>query len=119
MSSSACRSRVCVHPDVQDLVGMFVNTVPWRARVPDTGTIRDFLEATRETSLKVLASEEYELEALLEELGVQPVAGRNPPAIPDVMFSFQARDDGSIDACAVRLHNEEFLHRVPRSSISR
>ena len=27
-----------VHPDVQELVGMFVNTVPWRAQIPATGT---------------------------------------------------------------------------------
>jgi fengycin family lipopeptide synthetase D len=99
-----------VHPDVQDLVGMFVNTVPWRARVPATGTFADFLAATRETSLKVLASEEYELEGLIEELGV--------PSLFDVMFTYQAREQEVIDAVRVKLHPEEFEHKTAKLDLT-
>ncbi len=65
-----------VHPDVQELVGMFVNTVPWRAQVPSNGTFDEFLSSTRETSLRVLASQKYELESLIEENGINAAARR-------------------------------------------
>ena len=109
-----------VHPDVQELVGMFVNTVPWRAKVPTTGTFLDFLRATRETSFRVLASQEYELEALIEELGIKPAAGRNP--LFDTMFVYNAHEGGSgsgvIDAGRVKLHPRDFQHRVAKLDLT-
>jgi tyrocidine synthetase-3 len=106
-----------MHPDVQELVGMFVNTVPWRARIPATGTFLDFLTATREHSLRVLASQEYELEALIEELGVQAAPGRNP--LFDTMFVYQAHEtDSVIDAVRVRLHQREFVSRTAKLDLT-
>jgi tyrocidine synthetase-3 len=106
-----------VHPDVQGLVGMFVNTIPWRAQVPHAGTFLDFLAATRETSLRVLASEEYQLEDLLNELGVQATPGRNP--LFDVMFAFQGRaEDEVIDTGRVKLRLEEFSHRTAKMDVT-
>ncbi|HUJ60961.1 MAG TPA: amino acid adenylation domain-containing protein, partial [Kofleriaceae bacterium] len=103
------------HPDVQDLVGMFVNTVPWRAKIPETGTFREFLAATRKTSQGVLASDEYQLEDLLDELGVRAAAGRNP--LFDVMFSFNSRGSEVIDAGAVKLRAEQFAHRTAKMDL--
>nr|HEX4313402.1 amino acid adenylation domain-containing protein [Kofleriaceae bacterium] len=100
------------HPDLQDVVGMFVNTVPWRAKVPATGTFRDFLRATRATSLQVLASEDYQLDDLLAELDVRSLPGRNP--LFDVMFVFETRELEVIDAERVKLRFVDFLHKTAK-----
>ena len=101
-----------VHPDLQEVVGMFVNTVPWRAKIPNDGTFLEFLGATRKTSLEVLANEEYQLDDLLDELDVRALPGRNP--LFDVMFVFATREVEVIDGERVRLHFQDFLHRTAK-----
>ncbi len=105
-----------VHPDLQDVVGMFVNTVAWRAKIPATGTFLEFLESTRDTSLDVLASEEYQLEDLLDELDIRALPGRNP--LFDVMFVFETRELEVIDAQRVKLHFREFSHRTAKLDLA-
>ena len=104
------------HPDLHDVVGMFVNTVAWRTQVPQTGTFEDFLAATRATSLDVLASEDYQLEDLLAELDVRPLPGRNP--LFDVMFVFETKELEVIDAQRVKLHFREFAHRTAKMDLT-
>ncbi len=103
------------HPDVQDVVGMFVNTVPWRTRIPETGTFREFLASTKATSLDVLASEEYQLEDLLDDLRIRALPGRNP--LFDVMFSFEARGADTVDAGRVQLRFEDFRHKTAKMDL--
>ena len=105
-----------VHPDLQDVVGMFVNTVAWRAKIPATGTFLEFLESTRDTSLDVLASEEYQLEDLLDELDIRALPGRNP--LFDVMFVFETRELEVIDAQRVKLHFRDFSHRTAKLDLT-
>ena len=104
-----------VHPDIQELIGMFVNTVPWRAEVPRTGTFLDFLAATKDRSIAFLTQEEFQLEDLLNDLGVKTAAGHNP--LFDVMFVFQARENGIVDAGKVKLHFRDFTHRTSKMDL--
>ncbi|HEY1552228.1 MAG TPA: amino acid adenylation domain-containing protein, partial [Kofleriaceae bacterium] len=101
-----------VHPDVQELVGMFVNTVPWRAQIPHAGSFDDFLRGTRATSLEVLASQEYELESLIDELGSR---GRTP--LFEVMFAYQTREDDVVDADRVKLRPLDFEHHTAKADL--
>ncbi|WP_394834947.1 amino acid adenylation domain-containing protein [Pendulispora rubella] len=105
-----------VHPDIQNLVGMFVNTIPWRARVPHQGTFVDFLSEVKKTSIDFLSREEYQLEDLINDLGAHAPAGRNP--LFDVMFAFATRDTGVIDAGNVKLHVLNFAHRTAKMDLT-
>ena len=105
-----------VHPDVQGLIGMFVNTVPWRLAVPDSGSFVDFLAKAQELSTEFLSREEYQLEAILEDLDVRAEPGHNP--LFDVMFAYQAVEPDSLDVGRVRLHEREFGHRTAKLDLT-
>ncbi len=104
-----------VHPDIQDVVGMFVNTVPWRSHVPVDGTFLDFVATTRKKSIEFLSREEYQLESLVEDLGVIATAGRSP--LFDVMFVFQAAETEVVDLGRLKLHVREFSHRTAKMDL--
>jgi len=75
------------HPDLEHIVGMFVNTLPVRNHV-DTGIgFRDFLVRIKDKVLECLDHQFYEYESLVEDLNISRDTGRNP--LFDVMFVFQ------------------------------
>ncbi len=105
-----------VHADLQDVVGMFVNTIPWRMKVPTTGSFLEFLASSKEISLELLSREEYQLEDLLAELGTKAGAQRSNPLF-DVMFAYQAREGSVVDAGKVKLHATEFTHHTAKTDL--
>lgn len=81
-------------PDLtyQDLVGMFVATVPIRVgAAPEVG-VGDFLADLRTTVLEAFEHQSYPLESLVEELDLPRVPGRRP--LFDVCFVHQNTDMG-------------------------
>jgi amino acid adenylation domain-containing protein/thioester reductase-like protein len=103
------------HPDLQDLIGMFVNTVPWRLTVPSEGSFLDFLSTAKTASLEFLTREGYQLEAIIEDLGIRAEADHNP--LFDVMFAYQFDEDDAFDAGQVRLHGREFGQRTAKMDL--
>ncbi|WP_030166301.1 non-ribosomal peptide synthetase [Spirillospora albida] len=81
-------------PDLayQDLVGMFVNTLPIRiAAGPGTG-VGAYFTALKSTVLDAFEHQDYPLESLIEELGPRHEPGRRP--LFDVCFVHQNTDMG-------------------------
>ncbi|PSL55785.1 amino acid adenylation domain-containing protein [Saccharothrix carnea] len=81
-------------PDLtyQDLVGMFVTTLPVRVTAAPTTGVGDFLGGLRTTVLEAFEHQAYPLEALVEELDPPRVPGRRP--LFDVCFVHQNTDMG-------------------------
>ncbi|MFG2062503.1 amino acid adenylation domain-containing protein [Micromonospora sp. NPDC048871] len=81
-------------PDLtyQDLVGMFVTTLPIRVTAAPTTGVGDFLAGLRTTVLEAFEHQEYPLESLVEELNPPRVPGRRP--LFDVCFVHQNTDMG-------------------------
>ncbi len=75
------------HPDIQDMVGMFVNTIAIRNYPAREKTIIQYLGEVREKVINVFENQDYEFETLLNKLDVKKVAGRNP--LFDTMFALQ------------------------------
>ncbi|MFD1676439.1 amino acid adenylation domain-containing protein [Alicyclobacillus fodiniaquatilis] len=73
------------HPDTENIIGMFVNTLAIRAKPSTTKTFREFLIEIKEIMLQAFVHQEYQFEELVEKLNVQRDVGRNP--IFNVMFS--------------------------------
>jgi tyrocidine synthetase-3 len=103
------------HPDLKELVGMFVNTVPWRLSVPEEGTFTEFLSTAKGLSLEFLSREDYQLETLIEELGVRAEADHNP--LFDVMFAYQFGEADSFQAGQVTLHGRDFGQRTAKMDL--
>ena len=59
------------HPDIQDIVGCFINTVALRQRIAPATTVAALLREVRAATLDALANQDYPFERLLEELGLE------------------------------------------------
>ena len=90
------------HPDLEKIVGMFVNALPLRILPEQEKTLSVFLEEIRETTLNAMQHQYCQFDTLVEKLGVQRESGRNP--IFDVMFNFE----GSVNSNAEIDHPDAF-----------
>lgn len=75
-----------IHADLDNLIGMFVSTLPCRMYPAADKTFSQLLNEVRHTSLEALNNQEYPFEILLEKLNIRRDPSRNP--LFDVMFSF-------------------------------
>ncbi|NNF04944.1 MAG: amino acid adenylation domain-containing protein, partial [Rhodothermales bacterium] len=65
-------------PQVQDLIGFFLNTLVLRIRVEPDETVRDLLERTKRDALNVLDRQDVPFERVVAELSPPRRLNRNP-----------------------------------------
>ncbi|WP_140159061.1 non-ribosomal peptide synthetase, partial [Bacillus thuringiensis] len=75
------------HLDVENVIGMFVNTLALRNRPKKDKTFLEFLDEVKKSTLNAFENQDYPFELLVEKLKVQRDTSRNP--IFDTMFTFQ------------------------------
>ncbi|MCP4213940.1 MAG: amino acid adenylation domain-containing protein, partial [bacterium] len=75
------------HPDLEQVMGMFINTLAMRNYPVAEKTFREFLKEIKERTLEAFENQEYQFEDLVEQAKVPHDAGRNP--LFDVMFALQ------------------------------
>ncbi|MCS4483384.1 condensation domain-containing protein [Clostridium botulinum] len=73
------------HADLQNIVGMFVNTLALRNKPEGDKKYVDFLKEVKENSLKAYENQSYQFEALVEKLDIRRDTSRNP--LFDVIFN--------------------------------
>ncbi|WP_187355379.1 non-ribosomal peptide synthetase [Paenibacillus tengchongensis] len=73
------------HPELQELVGMFVNTIAIRSRPEATKTFVTYIKELREIVHSAINAQDYPFEALVEKTVTARSINRNP--LFDVMFS--------------------------------
>ncbi|MCK4259026.1 MAG: non-ribosomal peptide synthase/polyketide synthase [Halanaerobiales bacterium] len=78
------------HDDLENVIGMFVNTLAMRNEPVATKTFIEFLAEVKENSFKAFENQDYQFEMLVEKLDLQRDLSRNP--IFDVMFTLQKAD---------------------------
>ena len=83
------------HADLEELIGMFVSTLPCRLYPEGEKTFSQLLEEVRSTTLAALNHQDYPFEGLLEKLNVRRDPSRNP--LFDVMFSFSSKESALDD----------------------
>ncbi len=74
-------------PELEPLVGLFVNTLPLRGRFEDDPSFRTVLARTRSHCMDALENAEVPLERIVDALRVERVPGRSP--LVQTMFLMQ------------------------------
>ncbi|MEU8259389.1 amino acid adenylation domain-containing protein [Micromonospora sp. NPDC048999] len=81
------------HPELEGLVGMFVNMLPMRARLDDAESFAGLLARTRQTVLDGLTHERVQFEQIVAELGVPRDVSRAPLfQVTFALQNYQMRD---------------------------
>ncbi|MCP4158402.1 MAG: hypothetical protein GY757_62460, partial [bacterium] len=73
------------HAELENIIGMFVNTLAMRNTPGEGETFREYLREVKENTLQAFDNQEYPFEDLVDRLSVRRETGRNP--IFDVMFN--------------------------------
>lgn len=76
-----------VHPDLDNLIGMFVHTIPVKSRVDMQQTFSRVLAQLRDTFFESLDHQLYPMEELVEELELERDQHKNP--LFDTLFAYQ------------------------------
>ncbi|HAB60519.1 MAG TPA: non-ribosomal peptide synthetase, partial [Lachnospiraceae bacterium] len=76
--------------EVENLVGVFVNTLALRGDTNGEKSYLDFLKEVKETALRAYENQEYQFDDLIDILEIKRDISRNP--LFDVMFSYQNND---------------------------
>lgn len=96
------------HPDLECLVGMFVNTLPLRTQPIGEKTFTAFLSEVRHAFIEALDNQDYPFEELVDHIWDIKLKNRNP--IFDTMFGFvdKSQLDGFYERVSEDLHfNQE------------
>jgi amino acid adenylation domain-containing protein/thioester reductase-like protein len=75
------------HADLENIFGIFINTLALRSRLAGNKTFQDFLQSTKENVLKALDNQDYPFEELVTQLGINRDTERN--ALFDTMFALR------------------------------
>ena len=75
------------HTDLENMLGMFVNTIPQRTRPDGSLTIKSFISQLKERVLASFDNQDYPYEDLINELELERDTSRNP--LFDVVFSYE------------------------------
>jgi amino acid adenylation domain-containing protein/non-ribosomal peptide synthase protein (TIGR01720 family) len=74
------------HPDLDNIIGMFVNTIPLRSYPKGNLNFIEFLGDIKLKTLTCFENQSYPYEELINELSIERSTSRNP--LFDVMFAF-------------------------------
>ncbi|MDR5002044.1 hybrid non-ribosomal peptide synthetase/type I polyketide synthase [Brevibacillus parabrevis] len=75
------------HSDIQNVIGMFVQTLPLKSTVRSDMTFAELLNAIKGNMSHALEHQDYPFEELVSQIELSRDFGRNP--LFDVMFAFQ------------------------------
>ena len=93
-------------PELDEIMGLFINTVPVRIRVPEDLMYKDFLALVNEKALRSLENQEFQYEQLVDELKVTRDPSHNP--LFDIMFMYHTMDKGVIKLPGLTVESLQF-----------
>jgi tyrocidine synthetase-3 len=100
------------HADLQDVIGMFVNTLVMRNYPTSRKTFKEFLIEVKRRVLEAFEHQEYQFEDLVDKVSVRRDASRNP--LFDVMFNLLNQSEYRSDIPGID-HQPSYEHRIGTS----
>lgn len=105
-----------IHPDVENLAGMFVNTLMMRNQPKANKTFKGFLKEIRDNTLKAFDNQSYPFEKLVEDLSLDRKPGRSP--LHDTVFMLQNMDDTDIYIDGLKVTYKEPELKIAQADLS-
>ncbi|HWR62116.1 MAG TPA: amino acid adenylation domain-containing protein, partial [Clostridia bacterium] len=100
------------HENLENIIGMFVNTLAIRSYPEGRKKFREFLEEVKVKCLKAYENQDYQFEELVEKLDIRRDMSRNP--LFDVMLVLQ-----NTEMAAVALEGLSFTSYESRNMVSK
>ncbi|HEX3531511.1 MAG TPA: non-ribosomal peptide synthase/polyketide synthase, partial [Thermoanaerobaculia bacterium] len=99
-------------PEIEGLIGFFVNTLALRSRPEQTGSFGEFVAQVRETSVGAYAHQDLPFEKLVEELSLQRSLSYTP--LFQVAFTLQNVPRETLRLPELTLESFEIEHRTSK-----
>lgn len=104
------------HPDVQEMIGMFVNTLAIRSYPEGKKSFIQYLNEVKETVLSAHENQDFPFEELVEKLNIRRDMSRNP--LFDTMFNYQDSTGGEMKAGEVRFSRYQLDAGISKFDLS-
>ncbi|NOQ24319.1 MAG: amino acid adenylation domain-containing protein, partial [Bacteroidales bacterium] len=94
------------HADLENIVGMFVNTLSIRNEVKGEENIRDFVSSLKQTVLGAYENQNYQFEDLVDKVSVERDTSRHPIFDVGLNLLNQAEQSGDISGIDDLIHTK-------------
>ncbi|MGD2092758.1 MAG: amino acid adenylation domain-containing protein [Candidatus Aminicenantes bacterium] len=100
------------HPDLESIIGIFINTLALRNYPAAEKCFYEFLAEVKQNSLEAFENQDYQYEELVEKIQPTRDLGRSP--IFDVMLVIQNMDMEYLDIPDIQLKSFEYPHHTSK-----
>ncbi|MEM6632220.1 MAG: condensation domain-containing protein, partial [Bacteroidota bacterium] len=104
------------HPDLSNLMGVFINMLPIRLSLEDDLSIKACISQIKAKFLKALDNQSFQFEELINELQVERDSSRNP--LFDFMFAFQNFERPKVELPGLTLEPYPLQNKVSRFDLT-
>lgn len=98
--------------DTQNIIGMFVNTLPLKFHVHFRKTFNDYMDSVKDMCLKAFEHQSYPFNEIVNNLNITRDASRNP--LFDVLFTYQNEGNPTVN-----LNGINSTYYLPDSKIAK
>ncbi|EGO65798.1 lichenysin synthetase A [Acetonema longum DSM 6540] len=104
------------HADLENIVGMFVNTLAMRNYPAGDKSFLEFLAEVKENALGAYEHQEYQFEALVDKLNLPRDLSRNP--LFDTVFALQDLDVAALSMGELKLSPVAFANKIAKFDVT-
>ena len=104
------------HADLENIMGMFVNTLAVRNRPKGEKTFSEFLQEVKENCIKAFENQDYPFEELVDKVEAKRDISRNP--IFDTMFSMLNGDTSEFEADGEKFSAKEIESKISKFDLT-
>ncbi len=105
-----------VHPDLDEMIGLFVNTIALRGNVKGDMLFMELLEQVRSHTLAAFEHQSYQYEDLIDGLNLPRDTSRNP--LFDVLFTLQQYESQSQQLPSMSMQPYPTGHQVSKFDLT-
>jgi tyrocidine synthetase-3 len=103
------------HVDLEQIMGMFVNTLAIKVFPRGDITFTEFLGDVKKITLDVLENQDYQIEDLVDKIVGKRDASRNP--LFDTMFTLQNMQISELEIAGLKLKTYEYQKKISKIDV--